>query len=224
MVAMFIKLHVLASIDMSPDQKEHWDRTYADNPVFFGSEPSFIARRAMEVMKKEGCRDVLELGPGQGRDTVHLAVAGYNISAVDYSPVSCRQLSDACDNVEAVCCDMRRGLPFPDRHFDACFSHMFFTMSFRSWELEEMMCEIYRVLRPGGLVFYSVRNHKDPHFRKGNHVAEEIWENNGFEVRYFCEYDIRRLAQRFDLVSIEEFEEGELPRRLYAVTMRRPSR
>lgn len=176
------------------------------------------------MMEKEGCRDVLELGPGQGRDTVHLAAAGYNVAAVDYSPVGCRQLSDACDNVEAVCCDLRRGLPFPDRHFDACFSHMFFTMSFRYWELEEMLCEVYRVLRPGGLMFYSVRNHNDPHFRKGNHVAEDIWEMNGFEVRFFCEYDIRRLAQRFDLISIEEFEEGELPRRLYAVTMRRPLR
>ena len=224
MVAMFIKLHALASTIMSPDQMEHWDRTYADNPVFFGSEPSFIARRAMEMMKKEGCRDVLELGPGQGRDTVHLVAAGYNISAVDYSPVSCRQLSDDCDNVEVVCCDIRRGLPFPDSHFDACFSHMFFTMSFLSREVDEIMCEIFRVLRPGGLLFYSVRNHKDPHFRQGNHVAEDIWEKNGFEVRYFCEYDIRRLAQRFDLISIEEFDEGELPRRLYAVTMRRPSR
>ncbi len=209
---------------MSDRQREKWDRTYSGDGSYFGTSPSFMAQHAMSVMKNEGCEKVLELGCGQGRDTAHMSWAGFDVSAVDYSEVCCRQVSEVVEEVEAVCCDIRNGLPFPDGYFDACFSHMFFTMNFSMEELKSMVCEVYRVLRPGGLAFYSVRSKKDPHYQKGEHVFEEVWEMNGFQVRYLDEYDIRTLAQRFDLVSVLEFEEGALPKHLYAVTMRRPPR
>jgi hypothetical protein len=34
---------------------------------------------------------------------------------------------------------------------------------------------------------------------------------------------VERLAAGFEIVSVDEFEEGKLPRRLFRVTMRKPS-
>jgi hypothetical protein len=36
----------------------------------FGVEPSFAARRALSLCQREGKRKILELGSGQGRDTL----------------------------------------------------------------------------------------------------------------------------------------------------------
>jgi len=48
-------------------------------------------------------------------------------------------------------------------------------------------------------------------------------EANGFVVHYFSRDLVERLARGFDLLEVAEFEEGELPRRLYRVTQRKPA-
>ena len=49
-----------------------------------------------------------------------------------------------------------------------------------------------------------------------------MWEMNGFVVHYFSEGKVRRLAEGYEIVSIEEFTEGPLPKRLYQVVLRKP--
>ena len=50
-----------------------------------------------------------------------------------------------------------------------------------------------------------------------------MYESNGFAVHFFSRDLVERLARGFDLLDVTEFEEGELPRRLYRVTQRKPS-
>jgi hypothetical protein len=44
---------------------------------------------------------------------------------------------------------------------------------------------------------------------------------NGFVVHYFDKAMVEHLAGGFDLLDIEEFEEGSLPRKLFQVTLRK---
>ncbi len=79
------------------------------------------------------------------------------------------------------------------------------------------------MLRPGGVCVYTVRNTSDPDFERGVHRGEALYENQGFIVHFFDRAKVELLARGWELVAIEEFEEGKLPRRLYRVTMRKPS-
>lgn len=45
--------------------------------------------------------------------------------------------------------------------------------------------------------------------------------SGGFTVHFFSREKIEQLAQGFDILSIDEFEEGTLPRRLFRVTLRK---
>jgi len=47
-------------------QQEHWEETFAEKPEMFGLEPSYPARKAVEIFKKEGKKKILELGAGRG--------------------------------------------------------------------------------------------------------------------------------------------------------------
>jgi hypothetical protein len=49
-----------------------------------------------------------------------------------------------------------------------------------------------------------------------------MYELDGFVVHFFRRDLVERLAEGFDLIEIEEFEEGALPRRLFRVTLRKP--
>jgi len=58
--------------DELDQQQIHWDRAYTAEMDFFGDEPSLAARRAAERFLEAGCSLLMELGAGQGRDTLFL--------------------------------------------------------------------------------------------------------------------------------------------------------
>jgi SAM-dependent methyltransferase len=218
--------------DEGRDQRSRWDSTYSSNQDFFGKEASQLGHSALPVLRGHGARKVLELGCGQGRDTLFLAGNGMEVTALDYSETGLCQIRDRAvsENVEGSVVlrvgDARDGLPFDDGSFDACFSHMFFTMQLTEKELAFIFSEVLRVLRSGGLNIYSVRNVHDPHFGKGKHIGEDMWQNPlGFVVHFFSEDKVRRLASGYDVLWIKEFDDPSPPftKKLYEVVLQKPT-
>jgi len=50
----------------------------------FGEAPSDAAQKAAELLRKEGITEILEFGPGQGRDTMFFAQNGFRVRVLDY--------------------------------------------------------------------------------------------------------------------------------------------
>lgn len=208
-------------------QQKHWDLAYTAEMDFFGLEPSLAARRAADRFLEEGCSLLLELGAGQGRDTLFFAGLGLRVYALDYSESGLWGIidkgvkTDLGEMITPIFHDLRKPLPFEDASIDGCFSHMVYCMAFSRAELEFLSGEILRVLKPGGLNVYTARHKADAHYGKGAHLGEELYEMNGFIVHYFDRAAVESLAGGFELLDVEEFEEGSLPRRLYRVTLRK---
>ena len=213
------------------DQKKQWDSTYADVRDFFGTTPSDMAVSVLQTMKVYQVKTVLELGCGQGRDTWYLATNGFQVTALDYSESGICQVKDTAKRekldraVVAKIHDARKPLPFPDVSFDAIYSHMFFTMEFSEEEISSMLADCRRVLKPGGLNIYSVRNDHDPHYGKFEPRGKDMWKNpRGFVVHFFSEEKIRRLSSGYDVLWIKEFEDRSPPftKKLYEVVLQKP--
>ena len=117
---------------------------------------------------------------------------------------------------------MREPLPLPDDSIAASYSHMLFCMALTTGELERLVEDLRRVLRPGGLVVYTARTTADAHFGAGTPRGDDMFEHGGFIVHFFDPALIERLATGFELVDVADFTEGDLPRRLARVTMRVP--
>jgi SAM-dependent methyltransferase len=214
--------------DVAADpQHSQWERTYANRADFFGESASDPARAALERFEAAGVRDVLELGSGQGRDTLFFLAAGLHVTALDYVSGGLEQIGSkaraagTAEGLTLMPADVRQPLPTEDASFDACYSHMLFNMALTTSGLEALMAEVKRVVRPGGLVVYTVRNTSDSHFGAGIDHGDGMFEMGGFIVHFFDRELIARLAGGFDVRDITEYEEGRLPRRLFAVTMRR---
>jgi SAM-dependent methyltransferase len=208
-------------------QQTQWERTYANRTDFFGEIASEPARAALERFEADGAHDLLELGSGQGRDTLLFLTAGLRVTALDYATDGLDQIASKAraagleDALTLVAADVRDPLRLEDASFDASYSHMLFSMALTTVELEALMAEVKRVVRSGGLVVYSVRNTSDSHFGAGIDHGDGMFEMGGFIVHFFNRELIAQLADGFNVLDISEYEEGRLPRRLFAVTMRR---
>lgn len=208
-------------------QLRHWQEAFIRNPDMFGALPSDPARMAVEIFKKENKTAILELGGGQGRDTIFFADNGFHVTVLEYSGSAVGAIADKARKLglagymTALQHDVRVALPFADEATDGCYSHMLCCMALTTPELEFLSREVRRVLRPNGLHIYTVRHMKDPHFGKGIHRGEDMYEVGGFIVHFFSRSMVEHLAEGFEIVRIDEFEEGELSRKLFRVTLRK---
>lgn len=208
-------------------QRAHWQATLAANPGMYGPEPSEPGHYAADRFRADGLTRILELGAGQGRDTLGFLARGLTVTALDYAEDGLAEIAaaggpDHAAEFTTTVHDVRQPLPFPGASFDACYSHMLFTMALSTAELQALAAEVTRVLRPGGICVYTVRHVGDPHHGTGVDLGDNLYENGGFVVHFFDRDLVKRLAAGFELEDITAFEEGGLPRRLWRVTMRRP--
>ena len=211
-------------------QQEHWAATFDANPDMYGTDPSVPGIAAAEAFAVAALSSVLELGAGQGRDTLYLARQGLHVTALDYALGTVETLSakaqaaGLADMVSVARHDIRLPLPVPDASIDASYSHMLFSMALTTSELERLAGELRRVLRPGGLLVYTARTTADAHYGTGTPRGDDMYEHGGFIVHFFDRALIDRLAVGFELMDVTDFTEGDLPRRLARVTMRVPQR
>ena len=206
-------------------QSQHWEKNFSSKPEMFGKEPSVAAIGAAKIFKENNLERILELGSGQGRDTLFFAKNKLNIEALDYSPSAVKNIINKSkeyklDNfINARIFDVRKDLPYENETFDGCFSHMLYCMAFSIDEIEKLNNEVNRVLKKGGINIFTVRNTSDGDYNNGTHRGEDLYENDGFIVHFFSEDKIKRLLSGFELIDINSFNEGKFPRKLYKVTL-----
>jgi SAM-dependent methyltransferase len=145
---------------------EHpWERIYQKEGRFFEAPFPRFGEIAQDF-RKNGCVTILDLGCGNGRHTVHLAKAGFDVTGLDISPTGLRLAQNWLDeeSLEAplVQADTRHPLPFKDGAFEGLLSTQVIHHALLA-EVRATIREIWRILAVGGLAFVSVagRIHDD---------------------------------------------------------------
>ena len=110
---------------------EVWNKVYKSDSTFFGEEPSNFAMICFNHMKANNVKKVLELGAGHGRDTNFFASNDIEVDALDYSVTAVDILDKIVKEkkrlpIKSRIFDVKKPLPFPDRHLmlyiPTCFS------------------------------------------------------------------------------------------------------
>ena len=214
-------------LEVLDKQSLHWEKNFSNRPDMFGTDASVAAVYTLEQFKKNNFKNIIELGSGQGRDSIFFAKNGLNIQSLDYSQSGIKRIQEKSTQLglgnllDAKIFDVRERLPFDDNSIDGCYSHMLYCMALSFEEIENLNNEVHRVLKQDGLNVFTVRNIEDGDYQNGIHRGEDLYESNGFIVHFFSKDKIKKLLRGFELLDMSTFEEGSFPRRLYRVTMRK---
>ena len=204
-------------------QSQHWEKNFSNKPEMFGLEPSISAKKALNFFKEKKINNIIELGAGLGRDSIFFAKNNIKIQALDYSSSGIKIINhkikknNLSNYISTKLFDVREKLPFKDNSIDACYSHMLYCMALTIADLQKLNNEIHRILKPNGLNIYTVRHTNDGDYKNGKHIGEDLYENDGFIVHYFSEEKVNSLLNGFKNITLEKFEEGTFPRKLFFV-------
>lgn len=172
---------------------EYWRKKltrYTD--AGWSRQETIFATQAVKYFPDNG--KVLELGAGLGRDSAFFASRGYDVTATDFETDTLKGLYPTMD-VQTV--DMSKPLPFADMAFDVVYAHLAIHY-FDDVTTRRLTDEMWRILRPGGIVAVLVNSTADPECGQGRQIEENFFEIDGIYKRYFTPAYMRKVMAGFE--------------------------
>jgi len=165
----------------------------------------------IEHGKKAGKKvRLLDLGCGFGKLSRYLADLGFEVVACDFSDTAVEVLKSHSSNIEALVCDMTKGLPFENETFDVVVANLSLHY-FCEKDTDLIVAEINRVLCDEGVLIGAVVEMREFKLVEGRFDFVELepgfyMEDGKKHIRFFNKSDIIRF---FGVDAGFEFEHLE---------------
>ena len=201
---------------MTPEETARikWNESRKNIPDLRLADDLWMEDYKQLITDSEG--PVIDLGCGGGYDTEILLEWGMNVISCDYSDVAINNMRNSYkdkygDKWKALCFDMTGPFPFEDSFTDLMIADLSLHY-FTEENTRKIIKEIFRVLKPGGILLMRVNTPEDTSY--GSDSGEEIEPglrklSDGRLKRFFNNDDIKRFFTGFD---IEEIRKGSMCR------------
>jgi SAM-dependent methyltransferase len=165
---------------------KQWDKIFKRYGKVF-TKPQEDIPKIVKLFKKKGVKRVLDLGCGSGRHVVYLAKHSFDVYGIDIAPEGIKIAKDWLkeENLKAnlKVGDIYKKLPYQNNFFDAIISIQTLHHA-RIEKIRRLIKEMERILRPGGLIFVTVRRALRVKGWKKNKIVIHRWKWKRKKVKY----------------------------------------
>ncbi|MBI5002982.1 class I SAM-dependent methyltransferase [Candidatus Woesearchaeota archaeon] len=171
-------------------------------------DPTEFAKQCIEFLKDKSRKTVLDLGCGDGRDSIFFAKRGYEVTATDVSPVALEILNkkineEKITNIQVIEQDLQN-LQFPESSFDIIYTHLSLHY-FLDEQTEQIFKMLHKMLTRGGFLFIKCKSTEDEEFGKGKEVEKNVFVTEENYVRHFFDEEyMKQKLSNFQIINIEK--------------------
>jgi tellurite methyltransferase len=187
---------------------DSFNRVYGkpDDPFYYGLKPS----EELETFLHEThppAGGALDLGSGEGRNSLLLAHYGYHVHAVDSSSQGIQKLeqyahSQGLDNIDGEVADVRT-VQLRANRYDAIVAVTILD-HITEEEGKKVVASLIDALKPSGFVFIETFTIHDPAANSAREEHETISETASFVQHYFDEGELANWFSKLEALKYEE--------------------
>ncbi len=188
----------------------YWNNLYSKDD-YFGTGQTILADFAKIIIEKNNISTLLELGCGQGRDSIFFTNLVSNVTSVDISENAINFVKKIKNernltNLDLFVHDIKKPLTFLDKSFDMVYSNLalqFFDIN----QLNEIFSNISKIMSNDSFFMFSTKKPGDKYFNFGKKISENSFEYKDITRYFFEKSEIKYLLeQHFKIISFEEDE------------------
>lgn len=165
----------------------------------------------LSILAEFKVRELLDLGCGTGYDCLELARRGIAVTGIDHSKIALDR-ARALAHVENLAVrflqvDVGEPLPFPNAEFDAVMSNLVLH-SFSDGASRQIIAEVWRCLKPGGLLLFHANSTEDLPYRTERQpivrqLATDFYQLAGGQtMHFFSEKYCRELLAEWSILQL----------------------
>ena len=161
---------------------QYWNAYYEAHRA--SSENSDFAAFAVKNMPSVGT--ILDLGCGNGRDSLFFRKNGFQVTGIDASSSAINRLQAECaddGNIYFICDDFVCSSTVYSGQYDYCYSR-FSLHAINELQEKELFENVYKVLKDHGKFFIETRGIHDELYGKGKKIKEDTFFHDGHFRRF----------------------------------------
>ncbi len=209
-VQEILDYQVIPKVRWNKDE-EYWDKYYEDKQKKdeLLTAPSLFATAMLQKYMESG-KYLIELGCGNGRDSLWFAENGIDVTAIDASPFVIKELQKkvALDNCTFICDDFVNAESIYQIQYDYCYSR--FTLhAINEQQENQILSKAYEMLKAKGYFFIEARSVHDGKYGLGQAIEKNAYIYEGHYRRFINpeELAVKLTNIGFNLIELEESDQ-----------------
>lgn len=188
--------------------EDYWNKYYANRTEIseLKEEPSLFARDMCQRYMECG-KNLVELGCGNGRDSLYFAKNGLNVTGIDASQIAIDKLREkhSMDHCVFICDDFVSVESIYQIQYDYCYSR--FTLhAINERQETQILKKAYDMLKENGYLFIEARSIKDKKYGVGQAVEKNAFICDGHYRRFI---DLKELLPKLRDIGFTIIESAE---------------
>lgn len=187
---------------------DYWNEYYTHNPASIDNKPSKFAKYIeSEFLRENNPAHILELGCGNGRDSLFFLSKGHKVTAVDGSDVAIEMLNRiiCSNNALFICDDFVKSKALCQTKYDCIYSR--FTLhAINEAQEDELLDNVRHALKSNGILAIEARTTNDELYGKGIETEKNTFLYDEHYRRFINVDDCRNKLEKlgFDVIHLEE--------------------
>ncbi len=183
------------------DEKEYWKTKWDKRKT---QKTNNFAKRSYSHIKNKRFKTLLDIGCGDGKDSLYFTTKGFKVTSIDFSESGIRELDKLIaekniKNIKTIQKDIRK-VNFPENSFDVIYAHLSLHY-FDDKSTTQLFNKLSKILKKDGRIFIKCKSVEDALYKQGAKIEKDMYKKN--HARHFFSKDyMKEKLKEFKIIRI----------------------